>query len=833
MQNSLFRGVIIAAAATLCVTIAAPTVGAFNIDPIDLSHAVIVSPFAGSKQPQGEAVKMLREEIERRTKLPLRVSETWPDEAQTLIVLTTVDRTTDGPRPYPARKGEDLPENRPEGYRIFAEKILERPTVIWAVGADARGMLFAVGGLLRSLHWTHRDLWAEHGLHVSTAPTYPLRGHQLGYRAKANTYDAWSPKVYEQYIRDLMVFGTNAIEQIPLEEPWHSPFFPVPRAEMNAAMSEICHRYGIEYWMWMPVMEHRDEKIGAQALGTKEVRKRMLAKWEALFQDCPRIDGVFVPSSDPGINKADLLMPFVEQAGKILRKRHPDAKIWISHQGMADLKADFGDNAQDYMYGFIGEKPRDWFGGIAFGPWTQSTYAETRTRLPKEYGQRNYPDITHTVRNQFPVIDWDRAYWLTLGRECINPQPVAERRIHNMFAPDTVGFITYSDGIHDDLNKFVWSAMGWNPNQDIRIMLTEYARALIRDDLAETIADGILALEKNWEGPLATNASVDGTLRLWQELEERAPQEAQLNWRFQHGLFRAYYDAYVRHRLIHERELERRTLEFLAQAGSPDPVTTLPWSAKEMMFRAEAILREADIHPPKPEWRDHIFVIADRMMNTIGHQISVTRHAQLDYDRGTMLDTIDHPLNNRLWIEDRFVRIRELPTEEARVAALHELVAYESPVPGTFYDDLADVGNQEHLVRKMGWTMDPHLLYTLNGAHQDWSAYLDRKRLSQQDGIGCYPFWAPDWEVELRYVSVNRETPYRFRVGCVKGESSEYALYADDQELKPMGLAKSLDIYEEYSVPASLTADGTLSIRWEVKEGNGIHITEAWLIPQE
>ncbi|MFH1743212.1 MAG: hypothetical protein ABIH23_29755, partial [bacterium] len=39
---------------------------AFNIDPIDLRGAVIVSPYAGAKTPEGEAVTMLQEEIERR-----------------------------------------------------------------------------------------------------------------------------------------------------------------------------------------------------------------------------------------------------------------------------------------------------------------------------------------------------------------------------------------------------------------------------------------------------------------------------------------------------------------------------------------------------------------------------------------------------------------------------------------------------------------------------------------------------------------------------------------------------------------------------------------------
>ncbi len=44
---------------------------------------------------------------------------------------------------------------------------------------------------------------------VVTAPAYRLRGHQLGYRPKTNSYDAWDLPVWEQYIRDLAVFGAT------------------------------------------------------------------------------------------------------------------------------------------------------------------------------------------------------------------------------------------------------------------------------------------------------------------------------------------------------------------------------------------------------------------------------------------------------------------------------------------------------------------------------------------------------------------------------------------------------------------------------------------------
>ena len=78
----------------------------------------------------------------------------------------------------------------------------------------------------------------------TTAPEYPLRGHQLGYRPKTNSYDAWDLAQWEQYIRDLAVFGTNAIELIPprSDDDADSPHFPLPPMEMMVGMSRAGRR---------------------------------------------------------------------------------------------------------------------------------------------------------------------------------------------------------------------------------------------------------------------------------------------------------------------------------------------------------------------------------------------------------------------------------------------------------------------------------------------------------------------------------------------------------------------------------------------------------------
>ena len=68
------------------------------------------------------------------------------------------------------------------------------------------------------------------------APCMPMRGHQLGYRPKTNSYDGWTVALWEQYIRDLAVFGCNAIELIPprSDDAADSPHFPLPPLRMMA-----------------------------------------------------------------------------------------------------------------------------------------------------------------------------------------------------------------------------------------------------------------------------------------------------------------------------------------------------------------------------------------------------------------------------------------------------------------------------------------------------------------------------------------------------------------------------------------------------------------------
>ena len=63
--------------------------------------------------------------------------------------------------------------------------------------------------------------------------------------------------------------------------------------------------------------------------------------------------------------------------------------------------------------------------------WSANTSKRRQIReiVPRRYPIRGYPDITHSMRCEYAVPDWDLAYPLTEGREVINPRPLDESAI--------------------------------------------------------------------------------------------------------------------------------------------------------------------------------------------------------------------------------------------------------------------------------------------------------------------------------------------------------------------------------------------------------------------
>ncbi len=355
----------------------------------------------------------------------------------------------------------------PEGFHLKIHKNKEKYSVEIS-SSDKRGLLYGTGKFLRMLEWEAGMARIPDDVDITTSPEYAIRGHQFGYRNTANSWDSWSVEQFDQQFREQMLFGANSFENIPFQDSASSVHFKVNPAEMEIYLSEICDKYDADYWVWTPAPAD---------LTDREAHQAGLEEQEAFFASCPRLNGVFVPGGDPGDNHPSDLMPYLKELASLLNKYHPDAGLWVSMQGFEREKV-------EYFFKYLEENDPDWLTGLVYGPGSPPIEIE-RKHLPGKYMHRSYPDITHSVRCQYPVKKWDQAFALTLGRECTNPQPLYYASIHNRDAVFSDGFIAYSDGTHDDVNKVVWNQLGWNSDRDVREIMVEYCRFFFGAKVAE------------------------------------------------------------------------------------------------------------------------------------------------------------------------------------------------------------------------------------------------------------------------------------------------------------------------------------------------------------
>ncbi len=750
-----------------------------------------------------KAAQMLVEEVERRTALQWTLGE----GAGPTIRLHHA--TGSGPA---------------EGFHLTV-----RGNTVDIQGNDARGTLFGVGRFLRALRWDHFEAFIDDSLDITTSPKYKLRGHQIGYRPKVNAYDAWTPPMFEQYLRDMIVFGTNAVELIPprSDDDDDSPHFHLSKIDMMAEMSRICAEYGIDVWIWYPAMDrdYSDPKTVDFAL----------KEWTEIYKKLPRIDAIFVPGGDPGHTQPKYLFALLEKQKVELRKFHPKGEMWMSPQNFdATWFAEYLD--------LMKAEPK-WLDGVVYGPWTRITIQELRTKIPQRYPIRYYPDITHTIHAEFPVPEWDVAIAVTQARESINPRPTDYLKVFRHMMPSSMGFLTYSEGVNDDMNKFVWSGLGWDPDQDVSQILREWARWFISPKHETALAQAVLDLEEDWHGPLLPRAAVDDTLRKVQALERAATPQMLLSWRFQQILYRAYYDSFVRQRLLYETGLEQQAIDHLRNATRTGSAVALE--------EATRALDQALTRPASEDLRNRIFALAEGLYQSIHAQLSVDRYKAIAISRGANLDTIDFPLNNRVWLKAQFARLRTLEKEDDRLNAIDAILHRSDPGPGGFYDDLGSTAMQPHLVNEgPGYANDPGGFHSTRSEYAAFSGGIIGRtsaEATKPDGPAKFILnpmawwtWAEtryETPLTMRYEHLDPKASYKVRVVFVGNPTDPKIKLVANEKIEVHGWIQKPAVMGpvEFPIPAQATASGTLTLRWFLDQGQGgfngsIDIAEVFLI---
>jgi hypothetical protein len=590
--------------------------------------------------------------------------------------------------------------------------------------------------------------------------------------------------------------------------------------EMMIKQSEIIDSYGMEVWIWYPNM-------GRDYTQPDSIREELQER-DDIFRKLKRIDVIFVPGGDPGDLHPDVLFAWLGKVADVLNKYHPKAKIWVSPQAFRPTK-----EWLDTFYRNVNLR-HPWFGGVVFGPWVKTPLPEIRKIVDPAIPIRRYPDITHSISCQYPVKDWDLAFAMTLGRECYNPRPVAEKMIHNVLDEFADGSISYSEGINDDLNKFIWSGQDWDPETPVIETLREYCRLFIHPDVSEDVAQGMLALERNWQGPLIANKSVEVTLKQWKSMEKQFPPDIVKKYRFQMGLLRAYYDAYIQERLIRETALESEAKEVLRDTAN---LTSL-----EKIKAAESILNQTWSKPVAQDYRERCWEIADYLFEAIGSQTSVKRH-KAQSGRGDFMDYIDTPLSNVIWLLSQFEKTRQIEDEQTRLASIDKLLNRDNPGPGSFYDNLGQSIETSRLGEYPAWQDDPGSLRSPRvsfGAGLRGTEWVHTVQAKGFDGNAIPLAWMNQittlYETPLNvvYENLNPESSYTLRVAYTGRFRAKIQLTADDKfQIHEMRETGNVPI-SEFPIPNEVTKDGRLKLTWTCPEGQrGSQVAELWLIPMK
>ena len=769
------------------------------------------------------AAQVFAEEIQLHTGLRLATSACPVGGVEMAAILTE----TDFCRLFPEKVAllERLPAPGPEGFRLFFEQEDGVRLNLFAVGCDPRGAFYAMGKLLRLLRLYEGRIcadWLFDGL--SSTPRYAMRGHQLGYRDKQNTLPCWSEAQFDRYIRDLALFGSNSIELLPprTDDNLFSREMQLDPFDMMVRVARIVKSYGLDLWLWYPNMGENYPECLPQELQERE----------QVFAALDEIDGMLIPAGDPGEIFPEQLFPIAEQCATLLHRYHPHAKVMLAPQCFAPEPGWY-----EAFYREVQKEPA-WLWGVCFAPWEKDSIQEMVDKLPPVYRGRirHYPDVTHDMGCQFALPNRDPAFAIVEGRECCDPRPRAMKHIHNAFAPYCAGSITYSEGVHDDVNKFVWGQQDWDDAQCAQDTVREYVRYFIDPALEEELTRGILLLEDSWADPhpIGENGSVRAAYSLFTDVDARASEAVRGNWRYQLLLLRALADRYIQQKQRYDDGLERQARERLAGAAQEGAV--------QAIRGAFALLDRGRDEPCDPLLRARLLRLADALHASCGIKLTTRRHGGQRWGRGAWLDMIDVPLSDAQYLRVTMKRILRLESEQERLAAIEAMLTRTQVRPGDVYVDVGSVQSRALIRTDSCWARDPSLLRTpftsvdtqaLDRLHMLTGTWREAPvpRALLTCALSYY-----DTPLTLRIPGVQEGADYLLRVAYGDGGRGQDVRLtcgetAIHERIEPCDPAAP---WREYHVPAACVQDGALTLTWQpYGKVRGVRVSEIFLIRQD
>jgi hypothetical protein len=331
--------------------------------------------------------------------------------------------------------------------------------------------------------------------------------------------------------------------------------------------------------------------------------------------------------------------------------------------------------------------------------------------------------------------------------------------------------------------------------------------------------EGILALEKNFDGPIVENQeTIASSLKIWQQLENNADAKTLENPRFQMLLFKAYYDMYQKERLIFETESERLALEALANAK--------PLGSATVISQARSFLNRKISNRTIRGYQKKCLDIYSRDAKSGSLNTGENYKWLMEIQQMSSARNIDFSLNDRDWLFDSFRTIERMGSESARCEAIAQIVNRTKVVSNEYYDNL---GSPESLKRIKGidqWSADPGTIKCPRVYFGSTSAKIPLNRRRQITTLYDEP-------LTVTYNDLDKKSGYIVKVVYEGLFNSKIQLEVDGVKLHEYMLPEKSKAYT-FTIPKKLTEDGKVNFTWKAEEGQTVcQVSELWLLKTE
>jgi hypothetical protein len=810
--------------------------------------AVHIVPGKNADEIEQRYVHLLRERIAEITTAPVTVGPLTEKFTGLVVHIGT-------PQSHPELAGlaETLAIPLPSEFDPGAEGFVlaSRPAatandpktssaVVLAIGADRRGVLYAVGEILRQIIGRGDAVSFPADLHLRRAPRWAVRGLIVSQGDTIRDLTGsrrWTQEELQRAHLDYALAGANTFEVGAGDRG----LFAFLKSYGLDALTVITANAGSGPAAWQA--KEAIGRLGNLSPGIPEARAALLKQKEALFKSMPEFDYVHFKSGDAGGDESEVSAPFgraliylCEDDSRTLRKYHPRTKIFVGNQKL--------DNAGERaIFEYLQAAPRDWIDGICYGPgsnamgWTPGRRQDHRTdlfhyarrgalggylremlhQLPPRQSILLFTDLTHWVYSQYGLMDhamipdrnhqtppkWD--YWMYERKPCEEMARVYNRRTfharprnyYHVFqetAEFAIGDVAYSEGHHDHLNQWIYQRLFWDPHQTVESVVSEYARAHFGPAAAASMAEAIFKLETNLQTPIRGNTGIDRLVELVEKAGKEMPDaDRKRNYLWREYFQRAYLDKYIQLDVLLQDE---RMAEVLAQLRS----------AFEGGNLDDVVLKLRDTRLPKPSSEmlrlkseaERIGEESDRLFGVRNEGLFNLKQDYIGFG----------------WVTREINRAADAPSTAQRREIVERILYFDDPGEGGFYDIAGDPEQAPHLV--YGWPYGDAAVSSKNRPSQRKMAFTT----DEERGVTFrYDHLDPAAQYRVRFTLVRPRYAPRY---AVRQKQTSESIYADDIVLaENLKLPESVADFFEYDIPRSATSDGQLVLTFKKQPGVG------------